>query len=159
MRVSRNTILGTVAALAGAALLLALAGQAWAAVGITLVGDEHRGAIMRELAARERSEIVSRGGVREMMVESAGVVLRSTATGEGAATLADLLRKTDIALMVVDSTRGPTPALREHVLVARQARVPMIALLLTNVERLYERAPDEAEELLALETEEVIQVP
>ncbi len=125
------------------------------ATTVALIGDEHRSVIMREMAGQEGSEIQSDGGVYELAVESAGVTLRSLADGEGVTAVADLLLASDIALIVIDATRGPTPVIREHILIARQARVPMMAMLMGNVKALFAGAPDEAAELLALEIREV----
>jgi translation elongation factor EF-Tu-like GTPase len=122
---------------------------------IALIGDEHRGVILRQIAAEERSGIQRRGEVYELVVESVGLRLSTLAPGGSVTSLADLLHVNDIALIVVDSTRGPVAAIREHVLVARQARVPMLAVLLANVKSLYEGAPHEAAELLGLEGREI----
>ena len=137
------------------ALYVALNSPVHAAPDVTLVGDDYRGVVMREVAARETSEIRRRDGVYELAVESAGVMVRSLVPGGSATAMANLLHATDIALIVIDSTRGPTPIIREHILIARQARVPMLATLLANVERLYADAPDEAAELLAIEVQEI----
>ena len=131
---------------------------AHAGPSVTLVGDDYRGVVMREAAANERSEIRRGDDVYELVLKSAGVTMRSLIPGGGASAMADLLHVTDIALIVIDSTKGPTPVIREHILIARQARVPMLAMLLANVERLYAGAPDEAAELLAVEVQEMREV-
>lgn len=122
---------------------------------VTLIGDDGRGVVMRELAAREQTPIESRDGVYALLVESAGLTISSLAPGGGAGAMADLLLATDIGLIVMDSTVGPTAVIREHIIIARQARVPMLALLLTNVAQLHVDTPDEADALLALEVQEV----
>lgn len=136
-------------------LLAALGAPAYAVSDVTLVGDDHLGVVAREVAALEGAPISERDGVYELAVESAGITLRSLAPGEGVTAMADLLHASDIALIVVDATRGPTPVVREHVLVARQARVPMLAILVANVAELFGRAPDEAAEVLDLEIREL----
>lgn len=136
-------------------VLVACACVAHAGPKVALIGDEHRGAVLREIAAAERSEVRRRGDIYELAVETVGLTLSSLAPGGGILTLANLLLETEIGLIVVDSTRGPTPAIREHVLVARQARVPMLAVLFANVGDLYARAPQEAGELLAIERGEM----
>ena len=136
-------------------ILLLVACVARAGSKVALIGDEHRGAVLREIAAGERSEIRRRGDIYELAVDTVGLSLTSLAPGGSITTLADSLLETEIGLIVVDSTRGPTPAIREHVLVARQARVPMLAVLFANVGELYARAPEEAGELLAIERREV----
>lgn len=148
--------LDTLLILRAAALLCVVFSSAiHAGPKVTLVGDDYLGVVIREVAAAEQSEIRRRDGVYELSVKSAGVTVRSLAPGAGATAMADLLQVTDIALIVMDSTIGPTPVIREHVLIARQARVPMLAMLLTKVERLYAKAPAEAAELLAIEAEEI----
>lgn len=139
-----------------AALVCALgASLAHASPKVTLIGDDDRGVVMRELAAKEQSPIKRSGKVYSLLVESAGLTLSSLAPGGGATAMADLLQVTDIGLIVVDATVGPTAAIREHILIARQARVPMLAMLMTNVVQLHADAPDEAAELLALEIQEI----
>jgi translation elongation factor EF-Tu-like GTPase len=122
---------------------------------VVLIGDEYGGVIMRDIAARERSEIRRLGDTYELKAESVGLTLRSLAPGGSVTALANLLHASNIALIVVDATVGPTPTIREHVLVARQARTPMLAMLLGNVKGLYAGAPEEAAELLALEIREI----
>jgi len=136
-------------------LCLIFAPAVTAAPSVTLIGDDYRGVVMRAAAADERSEIRRGGDVYELVLESVGVTVRSLVPGGNAAAMADLLHVTDIALIVVDSTKGPTPVIREHILIARQARVPMLAILLANVQRLYAGVPDEAAELLAIEVQEI----
>lgn len=135
--------------------LAACACVAHAGSKVALIGDEYRGVVLRQVAAEERSEIQRRGDVYALAVATVGLTLSSLAPGGGVTTLADLLLETDIGVIVVDSTRGPTPAIREHILVARQARVPMLAMLLANVKDLHAGAPDDAAELLALEVQEI----
>ena len=137
-----------------ALLCVTFAPAVYAGPTVTLVGDDYRGVIMREAAAEERSEIRRGGDVYELVLESVGVTVRNLIPGGGVAAMADLLHVTDIALIVIDSTKGPTPVIREHILIARQARVPMLAILLANVQQLYASAPDEAAELLAIEVQE-----
>ncbi len=143
---------------AAALLCVTFAPAAYSGPSVTLVGDDYRGVVMREASATEGSEIRRGDDVYELVLESAGVTMRSLVPGGSATAMADLLHVTDIALIVIDSTRGPTPVIREHILIARQARVPMLAVLLTNVERLYAGAPDEAAELLAIEVQEIREV-
>jgi hypothetical protein len=122
---------------------------------VTLIGDYHGSAIMQEVAGAEASEIRRTGEVNVLESVSAGVTLRSLVATAGVTAMADLLQLTDIALIVMDATVGPTPLMREHVLIARQARVPMLAILVTNVAQVYASAPEESAELIAIEIQEV----
>jgi hypothetical protein len=139
----------------GALLCTLIAPAMHASPKVTLIGDGYRGVVMGEVAAAERSAIHRRDGVDELVIQSAGLTVSSLAPGGGATAMADLLQTTDIALIVIDATVGPTQAIREHILIARQARVPMLAMLLANVTRLYAGSPDEAGEVLALEAQEI----
>jgi len=129
--------------------------RAHAGPKVTLIGDYHGSTIMEEVARAEASEIRRAGEVNVLESVSAGVTLRSLVATAGVTSMADLLQLTDIALIVMDSTVGPTPLTREHILIARQARVPMLAILVTNVARLYASAPEESAELIAIEIQEV----
>lgn len=143
------------ALLVGTLVCLAASTAAHAGSNVVLIGDEHRGVLLREAAAEERSEIRRRGDTYELAVKSVGLTLRSLVPGGAVTALANVLHGSEIALIVVDSTKGPSAAIREHVLVARQARTPMLAMVLVNVARLYAGAPEEAGELLSLEIREI----
>ncbi|NCF80418.1 MAG: hypothetical protein GWP74_02300 [Proteobacteria bacterium] len=151
MPVLERSLLFTAATL----LCLVIVPAVHAGPTVALVGDDYRRVVMDEVAARERSQIRRRDGVYELAVESAGVTLRSLTPGDDVTAMADMLQSTDIALIVVNSTVGPTPTIREHILIARQARVPVLAMLLTNVAELDVSAPEEASELLAIEVQEI----
>ena len=70
--------------------------------------------------------------------------------------VANSLHSAHAAILVVDTTYGPLPANREHVLAARQAWVPEVLVLMTNVDALYEELGDrEGDELLELIESEV----
>jgi translation elongation factor EF-Tu-like GTPase len=140
---------------AGLLTCLLVAPAVQAGPTITLIGDNGRSTVMEHMAAGEQSDIRHRDGVDELMSASAGVTLRNLAPGSAVIAMADLLLVSDIALIVMDSTVGPTPVIREHILIARQARVPMLAVLVSNVARLYARAPAESAEILAIEIEAV----
>jgi hypothetical protein len=144
-----------ISAYTGALLCALIAPATYASPKVTLIGDDYRGVVMRDVAAEERAAIQRRGGVYELVVQSVGLTVSSLAPGGGVTAMADLLQITDIALIVIDATVGPTHLIREHILIARQARVPMLAMLLTNVAQLYADAPGEADEVLALEVREM----
>lgn len=65
--------------------------------------------------------------------------------------IANQVRTADIALLVVDSTQGPLPSVREQLIIARQARIPQIAIYFSNTRTLQNVAPKDAAELLELE--------
>ena len=141
--------------LAGVLLGLSPFAAALAAPAVALIGDDERVLVFAEAAAGEQTTVRREHGVDALDAVNAGVALSSPAPGIGVTALANLLQVSDIALIVMDATVGPTPVIREHILIARQARVPMLALLMTNVQRLYARAPEESAALLDLEVQEL----
>jgi translation elongation factor EF-Tu-like GTPase len=151
----RARLLSPVGGGVGALLCAAFVSCAQAGPVVTLIGDGYRFLVMDEVAADERSGVQSQNGFDEVKAAGAGVTLRNLHADAGATQMADLLQITDIALMVVDTTVGPTPEVREHILIARQARVPMLAIMLSNVARLQAGAPEEGDELLAVEVKEL----
>lgn len=71
------------------------------------------------------------------------------------AQVASLLYDASAAVIVIDATQGPLPINREHIILARQARVPVVAIMLANVDDLHALLPEDAREFLVLEEEEV----
>lgn len=69
--------------------------------------------------------------------------------------IADQLLSADLAFLVVDSTQGPVPIVREQLIIARQARVPRIVIYFSNTSALRFSAPKDAAELLELEEMEM----
>lgn len=73
-----------------------------------------------------------------------------------ASEVASLSKDASHAVIVVDATQGPLPVTREHVLIARQAGIPSLSIMFTNVSGLEGMA--DAGELLELEELEVREV-
>lgn len=51
-----------------------------------------------------------------------------------AAEVADMIAKARHAIFVVDAANGPMQVTREHIIIARQARIPSLSMLLVNTE-------------------------
>lgn len=82
--------------------------------------------------------------------------VRAAQPGLPIATIADSLYASDVALIVLDATQGTLPANRDHVLTTRQASVPHIFVLITNVDELFAAVGDiEGRDYLALWEEEI----
>ncbi|MBB6560085.1 translation elongation factor EF-Tu-like GTPase [Acidovorax soli] len=75
---------------------------------------------------------------------------RSRASAQDVASSAHKARH---AVIVIDASVGPLPVAREHILIARQAGVPSLSLMFTNMNRL--EGMQDAGELLELEELEV----
>ncbi|MDX1516495.1 MAG: GTP-binding protein [Woeseiaceae bacterium] len=76
--------------------------------------------------------------------------------GSPIADTASSLYRSDVALLVLDATHGTLPQNREHVVAARQAGVPHVAVLITNVDALFDAVgAAEGPQLLALWEQEI----
>lgn len=104
---------------------------------VVLLGDEIRKDVLHECVARNVCPTGS---------ETAFVLPPPQAT---AAQTADAAQQAALGVLVVDPAIGPLPVTREHIVVARQARVPKLAVLFTQSDALDDK------DLLELETMEM----
>lgn len=104
---------------------------------VVLLGDESRKNVLRECVARNVCPAGS---------ETAFALPPPQAT---AAQTADAAQQAALGVLVVDPAIGPLPVTREHIVVARQARVPKLAVLFTQSDALDDK------DLLELETMEM----
>lgn len=104
---------------------------------VVLLGDESRKNVLRECVARNVCPAGS---------ETAFALPPEQAT---AAQTADAAQQAALGVLVVDPAIGPLPVTREHIVVARQARVPKLAVLFTQSDALDDK------DLLELETMEM----
>ena len=104
---------------------------------VVLLGDEIRKDVLHECVARNVCPTGS---------ETAFALPPPQAT---AAQTADTAQQAALGVLVVDPAIGPLPVTREHIVVARQARVPKLAVLFTQSDALDDK------DLLELETMEM----
>jgi translation elongation factor EF-Tu-like GTPase len=119
------------------------------ALEVAIVGDRSTGLVFRQFA-EEFSATLAPAGDRAATADRKLRFTISTSPGGGVA-VANQLATADIAIVVVDSTLGPTPVVRESVVIARQAGVPTIAVLMSRIPQLRRSAPEDAQDLLELE--------
>ena len=104
---------------------------------VVLLGDESRKNVLRECVARNVCPAGS---------ETAFALPPEQAT---AAQTADTAQQATLGVLVVDSKTGALPVTREHILIARQADVPALAVLFTQSDALDDK------DLLELEIMEI----
>lgn len=104
---------------------------------VVLLGDESRKNVLRECVARNVCPAGS---------ETAFALPPEQAT---AAQTADTAQPATLGVLVVDSKTGALPVTREHILIARQADVPALAVLFTQSDALDDK------DLLELEIMEI----
>lgn len=111
--------------------------------------------ILEKWAATEGATIKESKQSTRFRIDRLGMSILAPKPNVSLNMIANTLYESDFAIIVVDSTEGPLPHNREHIIVARQARVPVMSVLFANVDRLYSLAPQDARQLLKLEQEEI----
>lgn len=117
---------------------------------IALIGNNYRVKVFNEFVSKFQVKVSTTGNKRKAYVKETGNVVTTLLPGATNIQIANQLKNTNIAVVVVDSTIGPLPIDRDHIIIARQARVPVIAVLLANLTKLQKSAPKNAVELLEL---------
>jgi translation elongation factor EF-Tu-like GTPase len=126
----------------------------FAEVRIVVLGVTDNMQLIERWAKTENAMVRESSGSQTFRIANADVSVIAPSPTASLASLANALYQADVAMIVMDTTQGPLPALREHVLVSRQARVPVTSMMLASVDELYSLAPEDAQELLVLEEEE-----
>src|SRR5262245_2862724 len=134
------------------------AGPAVHAAGakVAILGDTGRVAFLRALATAVGAQPRVANGVFQLDDPASGLRFVVPAEKATLVEIADVAAAADLVLLAVDSTVGPMPVTREHVLVARQAMTPAVGVMLTRTD-----APgvdQELLELLELETRELLKM-
>jgi translation elongation factor EF-Tu-like GTPase len=122
---------------------------------IALIGDASKREAFQALARKTGSATSSSLGIMRATAKGENVVFTVTEKSEDPFTIANQLLTADMALLVVDSTQGPLPVTREQLIVARQARIPYLAVYFSRTGILQSAAPKDAAELLELEQREM----
>lgn len=138
---------------------LTLAGRALADPGrrlvVALVGDASRadlfGRLVRQLGGPVSTDD---GGARRLTARAAPLDITCLVEGDDPGPFASQIMSADIALVAIDSTEGPRAQIREHLLIARQARAAATHLILANIEDLRREAAGQAAQLLDAEVTE-----
>lgn len=131
--------------------LISISTDVIASNSIALIGDNYREQVFNDVLIEFNIKENSIGNERKAHLKETGDVITTLLPGASNIQIANQLRKSSIAVVVVDSTIGPLPIDRDHIIIARQARVPVIVVLLANLKTLHSVAPKDAIELLELE--------
>jgi len=146
----KNLLLVALAAL----LCTSVPGEA-RAIEVALVGDDARLTAFDQLADDFNASITEVNGVRRAATPDHKLVFTAIKAGRDPVSVANQLLNADLAFVVVDSTEGPMPISREHVVLARQTRVPLTGIYFAET-----RKVDDAEllELEELEMRELLSI-
>lgn len=136
-------------------ILLTISSDVIAGNTIALIGDNYRVQVFNDVLSEFNINAISTDNERKAHIKETGDIITTLLPGATNIQIANQLRKSSIALVVVDSTMGPLPIDRDHIIIARQARVPVIAVLLANLTKLHSAASKDAIELLELEALEM----
>lgn len=126
-----------------------------AEIRIAVLGVGNDMNLIERWASSEGTAVKATGSAQSFRVDDLNAFILAPRPESSLAQVASLLYEASAAVIVIDTTQGPLPANREHIILARQARVPIVAIMLANVDALHALAPDDATELLMLEEEEV----
>ncbi len=136
-------------------LLLTLAQSLQAEVRIAVLGVDSEMDLMERWASAENSSVKKSKSSQSFKIDDLDALVLAPRPETSPAQVASLLYQGHAAVIVIDATQGPLPINREHVILASQARVPVISIMLANVDDLHALAPADAPEFLRLEEEEV----
>lgn len=135
--------------------VLLLSQSLHAEVRIAVVGVHEDMNLIERWASIENTSVSETANARIFRVDDLDALVLAPRPKASLADVASLLYQANAAVIVIDTTQGPLPINREHIILARQARVPVISIMLANVDELHALAPKDAIELLMLEEEEV----
>lgn len=134
--------------------VLTLQGIAAAEEQITVLGVDNTMNVLERWASAERTTVNETANSWNFKIDKHDLTVFAPKPGTPIPALASAMYQSTIAVVVMDALAGPTPAYRDHVIAARQAEVPLIAVILANVDDLNFTVPREAAEYLAMEDEE-----
>ena len=137
------------------ALLLTLGQSLQAEVRIAVLGVDNEMDLIERWASAENSSVKESNSSQSFKIDDLNALVLAPRPETSPAQAASLLYQGHAAVIVIDATQGPLPINREHVILASQARVPVISIMLANVDDLHALAPADATGFLRLEEEEV----
>lgn len=139
-------------------ILIVLVASIWrpvSALEVAFIGDKSKRAALQQVAQEMKAPVLQSGGVLRVTSPNRTTTYSVTESNDNPFLIANQLLTADLALLVVDSTQGPLPSVREQLIIARQTRIPRIAIYFSNTRTLLKAAPKDAPELLELEEMEM----
>ncbi|MBX7228950.1 MAG: hypothetical protein K1X48_05040 [Burkholderiaceae bacterium] len=137
------------------ALIFAFSAQGASALEIALIGDKSKREAFTKLVKEVGGVKSSASGVLRATIRSENITFSVTEVSDEPFAIANQLLTADLALLVVDATQGPLPITTEQLIIARQARIPNLAIFFASTLPLQRDAPKDAAELLELEEMEM----
>lgn len=125
---------------------------------IAVVGASDDSDLMARWAHAEKTTVRESGSAQYFQIDRVKTIVLAPKAGASLSAVANTLYEADVAIIVLDTTVGPLPVNRTHAIMARQASVPAIAVMMADVDELFSQAPADAQELLVLEEAEIREV-
>lgn len=138
--------------------VLFIASPAPAELRVAVLGVTPKMDVVESWASIEDAEVTVTSAAKSFRIEKSDITIVAPTPTATLPEKATTLYRADAAIIVMDATEGPLPSLRDHVIIARQAQVPLVTMMFANVDLLWKLAPDDARELLDLEEEEFLNV-
>lgn len=136
-------------------IFMALGQSLQAEIRIAVMGVDNDMDLIERWASAEGASVRKTKSSQSFRIDDLNALFLAPRPETSLAQVASLLYDASAAVIVIDSTQGPLPINREHIILARQARVPVVAIMLANVDDLHVLLPEDAREFLVLEEEEV----
>lgn len=138
-----------------ALLLLLAASPLVAETRIVVVGATADMRLVERWAQAENEAVTDTPGFQSFQVGKSDMSVTALSPTTSLSSIANALFNAEVAMIVMDATAGPTHDIREYILLSRQAGVPLIATMMTNVDGLFEFGFDDYRELLELQVDEL----
>lgn len=138
--------------------LLSLSANSLAEIRVAVLGVGENMDLMQRWSGAMNATVSETAQSWSFRASDSSLVVRAPKPGTAIPVVANTVYQSDVSLIVLDTTQGPLPHNREHIIVSRQARVPVVAIMMANVDELFSLAPKDARELLRLEEEEIREV-
>jgi translation elongation factor EF-Tu-like GTPase len=125
------------------------------ALEIALIGDASKRTVLLRLAEEFKVEPTRASGLLRASSEELATTFLVTEWSDDPLVVANQIQGADLALVVVDAARRPVPVVREQLIIARQARIPRVAVYFANASALHSLAPKFAADMLKSEEREM----
>ncbi|MGI9239145.1 MAG: hypothetical protein ACR2QZ_17230 [Woeseiaceae bacterium] len=108
-----------------------------AEVRIAVVGTDNAMDLITRWASSEGASVNETKSAQSFRIDNLDAMVLAPRPETSIAQVASLLHQANAAVIVIDATQGPLPINREHIILARQARVPVITIMLRLVRDLF----------------------
>jgi len=118
---------------------------------IALLGDNYRVDLLKKWVSDQQWRAKTFQGLMTATTSDGSFTFVTPVVGASIEKVTNIAYKSDATLVVVDSTIGPLPIVRDHIIVARQADVPLVTVAFANIRKLHDYKSSDFLKLIELE--------